>query len=477
MAGTIAAGGLSGPYEQWVCMRTGRFLTRYTLGPAPVLRGFDGQVAWQCGAGGEVAVQDSAAARQMAVTESFLLARGYWLAPHECSACAPSGEGIAGHELVQVHTTNGLPVQLWFDRAGSRLARTLQDVHGLEMAKRYEDHRDVGGLGIPFRIVTGTGDARRDVVVQLSIVELDPAWPEDSFDVPRQSIDDVAFIDGGSECSVPFEVAHNHVYLRVTLGGQDFQFLLDTGGVNLLTPETAARAGLQIEGALEARGPGEASVDAGFVRVDEFCIGDRLTMKHQLMRVLPLSGLEQADGHQCDGLLGHELFKRLVVTIDHAERRVTLTRPDAFHPPAHAHRLPLTFYAHIPTVNAMLDELPGQFWVDTGNRNALTLWRPFVQAHGLDDRYGAGDETVIGWGVGGAVRGRIACAGRLDLGGLIVEEPLLTLPSADSGPTATQGVAGNIGGDILRRYSCSFDYSRRTMHLASIELRTSSLPS
>jgi hypothetical protein len=480
MSGTIAAGGLSGPYEQWVCLRTGRFLTRYSLGPAQVLRGFDGQVAWQRAAGGEVAVQDSAASRQLAVTESFLLARRYWLASHQACACSSLGERVeqgVGHDLVQMQPENGLPVELWFDRASHRLTRTVHNAHGMAMAKRYEDHRDVDGLAIPFRTVTGTGDARRDVVVQLSGVEVNPALPEESFDVPIQAFDDVAFIDGGHECSVPIEMAQNHVYVRVTIAGEDFQFMLDTGGVNLLTPEAAARASLQVEGALEARGPGESAVDAGFVHVEHLRIGDGLTMTGQLMRVMPLTGLEQADGHRCDGLLGHELFRRLVVTIDPADQRVTFTRPDAFRPPAQAHQLPLTFYAHIPTVSAMLDDLPGQFWVDTGNRNALTLWRPFVRAHGLDVRYGAGEETVIGWGVGGAVRGSFARAGRLELGGHVVEEPVLTLPTADTGPTATQGVAGNIGGDILRRFSCSFDYSRRALHLARIELRRPSLPS
>ena len=102
----------------------------------------------------------------------------------------------------------------------------------------------------------------------------------------------------------------------------------------------------------------------------------------------------------------------------------------------------------------------------TGNRNELTLWTPFVEAHPRRDVYGAGAETTIGHGVGGTVLGRVSRAQRLVLGPLAIEAPVVTVPSRRDGITAMRGVAGNIGGGLLRRFVVSFDYAGGVVHLA-----------
>jgi hypothetical protein len=60
---------------------------------------------------------------------------------------------------------------------------------------------------------------------------------------------------------------------------------------------------------------------------------------------------------------------------------------------------------------ATLDGIAGQFWLDTGNRNALTLGAPLVEAHQLATRYAATPDTTIGWGIGGSATGRVARGG------------------------------------------------------------------
>jgi len=182
--------------------------------------------------------------------------------------------------------------------------------------------------------------------------------------------------------------------------------------------------------------------------------------------VVDMPGFDEVEGLQVDGVLGVELFKRLAVQLDYGRRELLLADPADFVAPPSAQALPLAFFGHFPGVAGVLDGVPGQFWLDTGNRGGLVLHAPFVEAHGLAGRYRTSDVTTIGWGIGGRAQGRLARAGRLSLGSLHVDGPVLRLPLAHDGPLAMRHVAGNIGGEILRRFVVAFDYSRRVVHLA-----------
>lgn len=467
--GRIAAGGLSGPYLQSVDLVQRTVLTSYQLGPASMARGFDGRFAWTRSGSGEVTLQDSDAGLRAGLTDAYLAARGHlfperW--PAQLQALDSQQEQGIDYLRVEATPAGGQPVTLWFDARSLLLDRSVQQIAGKTSVKRFSDYRQQQGLWLPYRMVSGTGtdDARFDIVTELSSVQLDQPLAAGLFAAPSQTFDDLSFTDGSWQASVTVQMANNHLYLAATVDGHALSFLLDTGGVNLITAEAAARIGLACEGALEARGPGQASVSAGFVRVQQLRIGTVL-LQRQLMRVLPMPGFDEVEGRAVDGVLGYELFKRLVVQIEARQRRLVFTHPRHAEPLVDAQTLPLRFYAHFPAVQARLDGVAGQFWLDTGNRNALTLWRPFVEANPVLARHASPSETTIGWGVGGRAAGRLARAGSLQLGDLAIAGPVLTLASSEEGPAAMRDVAGLIGSDLLRRFIVCFDYSRQQVQL------------
>ena len=468
LAGRVDAGGLSGPYDQWIDLASARHATRLTLGPATLASGFDGALAWQHSPNGEVVVQDAEAGRRAAATEAWIHARGWWFADRHPAARESLGRREAdgrAFDVLRFVPEGGQWVELWFDAATHRLERLVQEQLGKPTLRRFDDHRETGGLSLPWRVTSGNGDPRFDRVTRLESVELDAEPPPDAFDVPGQSFADVAFAGGAVQARVAIEVANNHVFVPVLLDGHALRFMLDTGGVNLVAAAAARRIGLASAGALEARGPGEQSVGSGFARVGRLQIGAAVALERQLLRVIDMPGFDDVEGLQVDGVLGVELFKRLVVQIDHTRRELLLADPAAFAAPPSAEALPLAFFGHFPGVAGTLDGVAGQFWLDTGNRGGLVLLAPFVEAHGLAQRYRTSAVTTIGWGIGGRVQGRLARGGRLSLGGVRVDGPVLRLPLAHDGPLATRHVAGNIGGEILRRFVVTFDYSRRVVHL------------
>ena len=468
LEGSVRAGGLAGPCEQWVDLATARFAMRLSLGPATMSLGHDGVQAWQRGANGEVLVQDSEAGRRTAATDAWINARGWWFpARHSATVESLGRREVDGRafDVLRCVPARGQWVELWFDASTHLLARLVQEVLGKPSVRRFEAHREVGGLCLPHRVATGNGDPRFDRVTEFTTIALDEAAPADAFDVPGQVFGDVAFTNGGASARLPIEIHNNHVFVGVEIDGHPLRFMLDTGGVNLVATTAAQRIGLASLGAIEARGPGEKSVASGFARVERLAIGGAVVLERQLVRVLDMPGFDDIEGVQVDGVLGVELFKRLVVQIDYARRELLLADSPGFVPPPAAQSSPITFFGHFPGIAGEIDGVAGQFWLDTGNRGGLVLLRPFVEANGLSERHAASALTTIGWGIGGRAEGRLARGGRLVIGGIHVEGPVLRLPADPGGALAIRHVAGNIGGEILRRFVVTFDYARRIVHL------------
>ena len=470
LGGSVRAGGLSGPHEQWVDLATARFATRMTLGPATMALGHDGTEAWQRSANGEVVVQDSEAGRRAAATDTWIHARGWWFPARRAATVESLGQReVDGRafDVLRCVPVGGQWVELWFDASTHLLARLVQEVLGKQSVRRFEDHREVGGLWLPYRVSTGSGDPRFDRVTELATITLDETPPDHVFDVPRQVLGDTVFVDGGARARMPIEIHDNHVFVDVEVDGHALRFMLDTGGVNLVATAAARRIGLASLGAIEARGPGEQSVASGFARVERLVIGGAVALERQLLRVLDMPGLDDVEGVRVDGVLGVELFKRLVVQIDYARRELVLADAAAFAAPPGAQSSPITFFGHFPGIEGAIDGMAGQFWLDTGNRGGLLLLAPFVEANGLAERYSTSAPTTIGWGIGGRAEGRLARGGRLAIGDAVVDAPVMRLPTGHGGALAIRHVAGNIGGEILRRFVVTFDYARRVVHLSA----------
>ena len=451
-------------------LQGGRHAMQLTLGPATIAGGYDGVHGWQRSPNGEVVVQDAEAGRRAAANDAWVNARGWWFPDRHPAVvdCLGRREADgAAFDVLHCVPQGGQWLELWFDATTHLLARLVQEQLGKPSLRRFEDHREVGGLRVPFHISSGNGDPRFDRVTEIATITVDAAPPPDPFDVPGQALADVTFLAAGTQARLPIELLNNHVFVAVEIAGHALRFLLDTGGVNLLAASAAQRIGLASVGAIEVRGPGEKSVGSGFARVERLLVGGAVALECQLLRVLEMPGFDDVEGVQVDGVLGVELFKRLVVQIDYARRELLLADAATFAAPLGAESLPITFFGHFPGIAAEIDGVAGQFWLDTGNRGGLILLVPFVEEHGLAARYATSPETTIGWGVGGSAQGRLARGGLLAMGDVHVQAPVLRLPADNGGALAIRHVAGNIGGEILRRFVVTFDYARRVVHLVA----------
>lgn len=469
LEGKASTGGLSGPFEQLEDVNTGASLLQYKLGAFEERSGFDGTISWKQGPNGDVALQGSAAGKQTAAAEAYLTARAYWFPKRWPATIQLLGTRTVDgrtYQVLRALPRGGDAVELWIDTSTHLIKRIVEMTGGAGQTQVWSGYRAVDGIKVPFRVEVYNGnDVEHASIATVDHAQVNVDIPADRFAPPKQELNDFAFIDGGNSASIPIQVINNHIYLPVTINHHVLHFMLDTGGRNLLTPEAAAKAGVESVGALAGGGVGNKVVNAGLAKVAETTVGKLVLLRNQSFNVEPLPHFGQIEGTEFDGLIGYEVLKRLVTRIDYTNRTVTFIRPSDFSSTHAGQSIPFTFFGSTPIVSGSLDGLSAQFEIDTGSRAGLTLWTPFVKAHHLIKRYEASAKTTIGWGVGGNVVGRAARGGEFMLDGIKILSPVLTMQNSAGSPNSFKGVDGNIGGAILRRFTVTFDYNNHKLYL------------
>ncbi len=463
--GTVSVGGLSGPITNLEDVRTGRYLTRYQLGPMSGANGFDGQVSWSQDGGGEVEVADTPEAVARARTQAWLGGRRY-LQPDSARWRVLGDRTEAGRRFQVLEATpqQGAPIELWFDADTGLLARTRHREGRHLMVTRYQDYRQVAGVRVPFRMVTDRGEPRALTTIVLTAVT--PRGPAggDAFARPATAADKASFVGGVDRTELPFELINNHIYITAAVDGRPVRMLVDTGGLNLLVPASAARLGLKAEGKLAASGTGAREVDVAMARAGRLDVG-AVRLTEPMFYVLDLGDLPDIEGEDFDGLVGFELFHRFVVRIDYAGRRITLQARESFTPPAGAAAVKFELSERTPVAAGSIDGIPARLTIDTGARGALTTHGPFTREQKLVDRYRPRFETITGWGVGGPARGYPVRFGEVRLGEVGVRGVVGDLFTGDKGAMADPDISANLGSGLLRRFVVTFDYGKRTMYL------------
>ena len=471
--GSLSAGGLKGKFHQTEDLLTGRSSDSYTIGPIDGADGYDGTNAWSRSPGGEVAVLDDPDAVRSAHSDAWMNASAFW---YPKRGHATYGK-VEAHEIngkqynvVDAIPDGGNPVMLWFAADTGLLARSVRKMGGDTLTTTFDDYRNVDGVRLPFHIAdnqtdaAGRTDPRNHHEVQFDRIDANVAVADRDFAVPSMAA--TAHIDNASGISkVPFELVNNHIYVDGAVDGKPARFLVDTGGISLLTPAAAKKFGLASTGRMAVSGAGENPTDLAFARGKQVRVGEA-TLSDPMFYVVDLGNLPQIEGMPIDGLVGYEMFRRFVVQIDYANKVLTLVDPKKFEPPVGATALDFKLAGTTPEISGELDGMPVVLTVDTGSRDSLTLSSPFVRAHGLVAKYAASPEAVIGWGVGGAARGRPARFGTLKLGVLAVKDIAGDLSISDKGAFSDPNVAGNLGGGALHRFTVTFDYANRKMYLA-----------
>ena len=294
---------------------------------------------------------------------------------------------------------------------------------------------------------------------------------------PAASLGAFAFTQAGRhQVRVPFLAQRNLLIISARLNGKGpYNFLLDTGVASSLLTDPQLADSLHLTHGAEYRLTGLGGTDSGLRAYEALDV--RVTLpgaEAPAMNWLVLSSdvldLSGYVGMPVHGIMGSELFRSFVVTIQPERRELLLTDPAAYQAPRGRRwaSLPLTLdhdkayvMASVQQQGAAPDSapLPLRLVLDTGAGHALSLETTADPRLHLP---AACLRTDLGRGLTGIVSGALGRVAAVQLGCYRLPQVLTSFPDAaqvHERLTSTERTRhGNLGYEVLKRFITVIDY-------------------
>lgn len=270
---------------------------------------------------------------------------------------------------------------------------------------------------------------------------------------------------------IPFEWQSNLIVVPVSINNSDtLNFILDTGiSMNMITdPDVARDLNLKYVRKVNVLGVGQGSALEARVSV-----GNRIRLpgvKAEGQNVVVLSEdmlqLSSYVGMPVHGIFGFELFRNFVVKIDFRTRQITLYKPETYRYRGRGQQIPIVIedtkpYLYASATYADNREVPIKVILDTGAGHALSLdvdTRGDIQ---LPDKI---IRAQLGRGLNGIIHGSLGRLEKVRIGTFELQHVITSFPDTNSlaGQVARNlKRQGNIGCELLKRFTVIFDYSRK----------------
>lgn len=280
--------------------------------------------------------------------------------------------------------------------------------------------------------------------------------------------------------TIEFKSASNLIIIPVTINDSDtLNFILDTGVKFPIITELpfVNKLNLNYLMPVQIKGLGQGEGLTAYRSSNNNLKLGELTAWNQEVQMIIDENFQISHmlGLPVHGLIGFNLFKDYVVTIDYSSEKLTLTRPEYY---KYRDRrkdiiMPLHLENNKPFVRTtivtdVMQEVPVKLLVDTGASDALWLSKNSDERIGLPQQH---IETFLGRGLSGDLYG---IKGRIDgiwVGPLVLPKPIVSYPSSDiiEQLISNNNRNGTLGAEILRRFLVTIDYrnSRLTLRPTS----------
>lgn len=267
----------------------------------------------------------------------------------------------------------------YIDPASFHLVRTGTVSATGTVTTVYEDFRTVNGYTSPYHWIsddTTTGD-HSDANV---IIFQTTAVSNSDLAIPP-SRDFVVFPAGAAPVTIPTTFNPPHIVVRVTIGEQTLNFLLDTSSPGItLDANVAQKLGLinSTQTLLaNARRLGTQTV------IPEMHVGD-LAMHNVVVALGPVVANQHFDS-QSVGTLGYDFLRSATITIDYSKRRITAVPSSQFKAPVmtpDSDILPIRVVEHQPMLSVRFDNMVAQRMVlDTSAGADIILFDYFTRRY------------------------------------------------------------------------------------------------
>jgi aspartyl protease/PDZ domain-containing protein len=272
------------------------------------------------------------------------------------------------------------------------------------------------------------------------------------------------FTAGSSSVGIPFELANDLIVLKVRVNSsRSLHFLFDTGaGVSVIDPQSAKALGLRAKGKLNLDATG-GSVQSGLVGPVSLSLAG-VTVFKQTLATIDLDVAAPLFGYQIDGVIGHDFINNFVVEIDYASGLMNLYETGSYKYSGAGESIPIEVVEKTPFVRGRIglngrEPIEGKFEVDTGGTGILNLNTPFVNRHKMLETLTTHTQNKLG-GAGGAAEAVKAHVPAVELGSLVVRNPLVVFAQGTEGSEGSKEYDGSLNDGFFSQFKTILDYSR-----------------
>jgi len=275
----------------------------------------------------------------------------------------------------------------------------------------------------------------------------------------------IHFPENVSMHKVSCSIADNLIYLKCRINGsEELSFIFDSGATfNVLDIGKAKEIGINLSDKRRSEKTGLEYIQADNIEIE---IGG-LVLHNQPFKVIDTQQLTMFTGCEISGILGFDVLNDAVIKIGYGDSMVTFYDKEKFIYAGNGETIRLEIRNKWPVVpvrayqkNSMSKDY--ELIVDTGSLTSLSLYDGSLAVYA--ETVSTGISVGIN-GVGGA--GRIGRLESLSFGKTDIKNPLAAFPpegNADEGDSLTSAIgsvsSGIIGGELLKHFDITFDYSR-----------------
>jgi hypothetical protein len=199
-------------------------------------------------------------------------------------------------------------------------------------AINYYDYRDFDGTQLAYKSIEYTNDKRTSDSVTETIVA-DASIDDSAFEIPATM--KIAGLKNGP-VEIPFEMVSNEILIKSKVNdGNEYRFIVDTGATqNVLDQASANTVGAVSKGEFSLT-TGSGFMKMGNANIKSIELGP-IRLENVPMAVADLPAFSAIKGGRPAGILGANVLRRFLVTIDYAKKILILADPDQVKVPPQA---------------------------------------------------------------------------------------------------------------------------------------------
>jgi predicted aspartyl protease len=278
--------------------------------------------------------------------------------------------------------------------------------------------------------------------------------------------------DGSKRKTFPFKVIRNLVVVKVSINNAGpYNFVLDTGvGLMIITdPSLVDSIQIPTKRTIKVSGLGDGDAYEAFV-TSPLNVNVSGIVSHSVSAAIFKKdhfGLSQYAGISIHGLLGYEFFSQLAVKVNFTDSLITVSNPENMRRFKAGSRVPITIEENKPYLKAPITLNDGtqqvkKFIVDLGAGHAVSLEKVADKALYSPKFINAN----LGIGLNGLISGYKGRVKEIQLGKYKIKNVLASYPE-DNGRVSLVGRDGNLGAEVLKRFTIVFNYSGSEMYIKS----------